>query len=96
MSWSLLLPYRTYRFFWYIPGLLLLICSVLLVHPRVPVRSLHASILLFVPAVATPRFRASEGDLGGGSHSISHNAIVACLRLDQHEIALDLLMDKVK
>ena len=95
MSWSLLLPYRTYRFFGISLG-----CWFLFV--RSFFWSLCACALpacvhfLFVPAVATPRFRASEGDLGGGSHSISHNAIVACLRLDQHETALDLLMDKVK
>lgn len=41
------------------------------------------------------RFRWSYGDLGGGSHCIGHNAVVACLRLDHPGTALQLLMDKV-
>eukprot|EP00117_Sycon_ciliatum_P018341 scpid77591/ scgid16995/ len=40
------------------------------------------------------RYRSSSSDLGGGSHSISHNAVIACLRLGQLDTALDLLMNK--
>ena len=45
--------------------------------------------------VLSCRFRISSSELGGGTHSISHNAIVACLRLDLPHLALDLLMNKV-